>query len=191
MTNVALRSQRVGRCRQCPRVAVTTLDYLLLNGSWWMVCQAKQNTVKERVLTLCKCLLHISPYPSEGVLRSVRWCGAGRGWPDGHGNWPADGVAGGRARGPCPLGLQKQDMPLVYFHKKCPHTFSKVSGPMLKKMVMTTFQNRSKPQETKETLLNLSAGIDCLRELSYIIWSVCSYRPFYNMISLSLPQSCC
>lgn len=76
----------------------------------------------------------------------------------------------GEERGdPAPWVCRKQDMPLVYFHKKCPHTFSKVSGPMLKKMVMTTFQNRSKPQETKETPLNLSAGVDCLRELSYII----------------------
>lgn len=91
----------------------------------------KQNTGKERLLTLSKGLLHISPYPSEGVLRGVRWGGAGRCWPDGHGNGPADGVAGGGARGACPLGLQKQDTSLVCFHQKSPYAFSKVSGPML------------------------------------------------------------
>lgn len=103
----------------------------------------KQNTVKERALTLCKRLLHISPYPREGVLWGVRWCGTRRCRPDGHGDRPADGVAGGRAWRACPLGLQKQDTSLICFHKKGPEVPSKVSGPMLK-TVIRTFQNRSK-----------------------------------------------
>lgn len=87
---------------------------------WCPIGPVEEQNNKERPpppLTLCKGLLNVSPYPGEGVLGRVGRAGAGRGRPHRHGDGPADGVAGGRARRACPLGLERQCDPLICFPK--------------------------------------------------------------------------
>lgn len=127
---------RTNRCREFPkRLAGPALTPAVKDSSiWshmllWQLLTTQQTLVtylshksrpqqKMKPLTLCKCLLYISPYPCEGVLRRVCRGGAGWRWPDGHGNWPADGVAGGGAGRASPLSLEKQCESLICFSKK-------------------------------------------------------------------------
>lgn len=135
-----------------------------------VTCLSHKSRTQQKIkpLTLCKRLLHVSPYPCERVLRRVGRGGAGGRRPNGHGDGPADGVAGGGARRACPLGLERQCEPLMCFPKNTPHVTHPQGLSQMLTVTMTSLSWR-KSQLVEMGVLNLRCRCRRCRTLLYYL----------------------